>query len=82
MAMELLKQLVEGGDHHRLLAAHVLGKKPEDVTREERYRFKDAFYALFHYRGPEIIKDCLEDLRELDGLPEVRKYLREKAKRT
>jgi hypothetical protein len=77
---ELLKQLKEGKDPYRQLAAHVLGKNLDDVTRDERQRFKEAFYAAFHFRGPDLIKSCFEDLRELDKLPAVREHLRKKAR--
>jgi len=74
---ELLNQLKDGQDHHRFLAAYVLGKAPKDVTAEERRRFKEAFFALFHFRGPTIFKDCLDDLRELMKVPEAQAHLKE-----
>lgn len=78
--IDLYERLTEGMDVHRELAAHVLGKKPEDVTREERQRFKEATYCFFHFRGPEIIKNYFDDLRELNKLPAVQEYLHKKAK--
>lgn len=78
---ELLNQLHEGQDHHKLLAGYVLGKPKEDVTAEERRRFKEAFFALFHFKGPAIFKDCLDDLRELMNVPEARARLKEVYKR-
>ncbi len=76
---ELFAKLATNSDPYKLLAGHVLGKSPEEVTRDERHRFKEAFYVLFHFRGPDLIKGFMEDLRELDKLPAVREWLRNKA---
>lgn len=78
---ELLRELIKDGkDPHRKLAAYVLRKNPDEVTKEERQRFKEAFYVLFHHKGPEIIKNYFDDLYELNKLPEVREHFRKKAK--
>ncbi len=82
MIKQLLETLKDGQDPYKFLAGFVLSKDVDKVTREERYRFKQAFYACFHNRGPDIIKNCLEDLRELDELPAVREHLKQKANKT
>ena len=75
MTMEqLMKELEKSKDPHRFMASHVLGKTIDEVTREERIRFKEAFYALFHFKGPDIIRGCFEELRELNNLPAVRDH--------
>lgn len=71
-----------GSDPYKVLAGFVLEKDAKNVSIHERYRFKQAFYACFHIRGPDIIKNCLDDLRELDKLPAVREHLQEKVRRT
>lgn len=76
----LTEKLKEGKDPHRLLAAHVLGKNPNDVTKEERHRFKEAFYILFHFKGPDIIRNYFDDLSELNKLPAVQEHLHKKAR--
>mgnify|MGYP001601056358 CR=1 FL=1 len=80
MIEHLLEQLKDVKDPHLMLAAYVMGKNPNYVTKGERHRFKEAFYALFHFKGPDIIKGCLEDLRDLNNLPAVQEYLHKKAR--
>ncbi len=80
MIEHLLAQLKEGKDPHRQLAAHVLGKPMNEVTKEERHRFKEAFYVLFHFKGPDIIRNYFDDLRDLNKLPAVQEYLHKKAR--
>lgn len=75
---ELYEELEKGRDPYKLLAGHVLGKQPDDVTRDERHRFKEAFYVLFHFKGPDLIRGFMEDLRQLDKLPAVKEYFRSK----
>lgn len=77
----LLDKLYDGQDHHKFLTAHVLSKPVEEVTVEERRRFKEAFFALFHFKGPTIFKDCLDDLREVMKVPEAQTHLKEFYKR-
>ena len=51
------------GDYHRIGAAHVLGIRPEDVTTEQRMKFKEAFYAAAMRRMPELVFEMLDGIR-------------------
>lgn len=77
---QLMTDAKESRDPYRTLAAHVLSKSFANVSPEDRHRFKQAFYVMFHLRGPDLIRGMMEDLRELDNLPEVREWLRQKAR--
>lgn len=79
---QLMQDAKESRDPYRTLAAHVLSKTFANVSPDDRHRFKQAFYVLLHLRGPDIIRGMMEDLRELDKLPEVREWLHRKARET
>ncbi len=74
---ELLQVLEKqpGKDPYRFLAAHVFNKAEEEVSVDERYRFKEAFFVLFHFKAPDIIKASLEDLRVLADVSANKKLL-------
>lgn len=77
---KLLLKLKDTKDPYRTLAAHVLSVRVEDVTQDTRYRFKEAFYAMFNHRVGDLVQGAFNDLRELDKLPAVRDHLERKAR--
>lgn len=58
------------GDPHRAGAALVLGIPPVDVTRDQRDKFKQAFFGVLIRRLPEIVYGMLDDVRHKNlGIP-------------
>lgn len=49
----MIDAYVRGDDLHRLMAAQVTGKDPDDVTPEERQRGKAANFGLLYMQTPE-----------------------------
>lgn len=49
-----------GGDPYKAIASTVLQKHIENVTKEERDRAKQAFWAAFTARAPEILTNLIQ----------------------
>lgn len=49
----MLKAFAEGGDLHQLTAALVMGKRPEEVTKEERQMAKAVNFGLIYGMGAQ-----------------------------
>lgn len=77
---DMLERAKTEKDVYRYMAAHVLDKDMKDVTDAERWRFKQSFFVLFHLRAPDILKNLLEEAREVADLPQVREHLRMRAR--
>lgn len=48
---ELKRSMIDGADIHRTVAARIHGKKPEDVTREERTAAKAVNFGVIYGMG-------------------------------
>lgn len=66
-----IKEVVtDGRDYYKAGAAHVLGIPESEVTREQRYRFKEMVMFIWIHRIPEAIFDILDQRRsEILGTP-------------
>lgn len=60
--LNLIKIIKAGDDIHKITAAHILNKNPEDITDEERNKAKGAFYGLSYSMGVTgYINKCQKD---------------------
>src|SRR3546814_1081388 len=49
----MIEAYQRGDDLHRLMAAQITGKRPEDVTPDERQRAKASNFGLLYMQTPE-----------------------------
>lgn len=73
--LQLRQAYLTGADVHRLTASRVLGKSPEDITKEERKMAKAVNFGLIYgMRAPKLVVYARDDYGVDMSLPEAKKF--------
>jgi hypothetical protein len=58
--MAIPRDYQDGRDPYKAMAAQVLQKPLDEVTKEERQRAKLAFFNAFFVKAPQILTDLIQ----------------------